>query len=568
MNYRRDSTLAHSSAMFHAVPAHLQPQLRPTHAAATASQQQQQQQYLQPTITVNATTSDAALFQGIPTTTITNDGRPVVYFMPSTSAGSPGMTPTTTPQSSPLTNGSHVLSTVTAVPSGKTDYPTVTRVCPTAFPTTSSNNNNKNAWQLHQPQQQQQLTPPLVSDLLRSPPAPSEGPPPYVAAADKSVATAASFSVASSSLPACSLPRAAGTSVAGTSTTTTAAFDASSTSNGSGSVLVGRFAQPSAPPTPSQPQACFWVNSTTGAIKAMTADEVAVAMSASRGAALPAYAVTPLPLPPASFSSSIAPVLATALPGAVPYIPIVAVPSTPPPAPKTMNGIQYEHGELYEGFVKRYNPNRGFGFLTATHHIKPDGVAARSSASTTSAPNGNHNLSSASAPASAQECRVPVHLGDIFVHQSYMHMQGFRTLPVGGRVRFRVGYKDGQQTFQAVDVELLPQVVPQSMEASTPSSPPIDRVSDSASATDGSPSQQQQHLTVTATDFEKARPVGSPVSPDCHTEAERFFFSAPKDKGLGRSFVTLTQGESLDDNDEDGSPLIELAYEVYTSLEE
>jgi cold shock CspA family protein len=585
--------------MFHASPAHLQPRMHPTHTAAVAAAPQQQQQQMLAACAMTATTADATMFHGFPT--ITSDGRAMIYFMPSsaTSTASPlRASPTTLLQSRPLSNGSRVPATATAAatsssPTGKPAYLAPAWVSPPTFSTCSS---------------PQPLQAPLhASDLRRSPPMLSEGPPPYAASsADKSLATAP-VSTASSLLHTSSLLRSAAPSVNGMSTvTTTTAFDVSTTSNTSSTVnattstvlcsLMPAVMPPPQAATPTQPrQPCFWIDNTTGTMRAMTAEEMAATVAA------------PPPPPPGSFNASVASMFSASLTGAVPCVPLVAMqppPPPPPPAlPKTMNGVQYEHGELYEGFVKRYNPNRGFGFLTATYHVKPEAFAG--GVSTTGSPAASLTAPPTSGSATAgsvKERRIPVHLGDIFVHQSYMHMQGFRTLPVGGRVRFRVGYKDGQQTFQAVDVELLPQVVPQNMEASpttsascaaaspatgSASSLHTERtsVSTSLSSAVQSPneavsvpslqSHQHQHEhahlppTMSAGEFDRLiGPVGTPLGDDRHAEAGRCFFSAPKDKALGRSPVTLTQGESFDGDDEDDSPLVELAYEVYTSLEE
>lgn len=170
--------------------------------------------------------------------------------------------------------------------------------------------------------------------------------------------------------------------------------------------------------------------------------------------------------------------------------PLVAAPISATPASTTtngagakgLNGLQYQPGSTYEGYVKRYNPTRGFGFLTATHQLVSPSPTPTAPATTSQAAlfnglaiiDGSHpppsppqqqlvNPSMTRAAVAAGQLlpyRCPIHLGDIFVHQSYLNMVGFRSLPVGGRVRFRVGYLEGQQTFQAVDVELLPQVTP------------------------------------------------------------------------------------------------------------
>lgn len=215
-----------------------------------------------------------------------------------------------------------------------------------------------------------------------------------------------------------------------------------------------------------------------------------------------------------------------------------------------VNGTQYSLFALYEGYVKRYNPVRGFGFLTAASQLIPiaagpqpepqyfteattlphdrsdmalfehentppqglgmfggcnsrlhggrkdyDGsrinVFTASTTSITDAslatpfnnPHGStregdrypyaveggedspHDGTALTNTTSTPDegvryHRVRTYVGDIFVHQSNVHMKGFRSLPVGGRVRFQVGLLSGQNAFQAINVELLPQTVP------------------------------------------------------------------------------------------------------------
>ncbi|EPY16334.1 hypothetical protein STCU_11390 [Strigomonas culicis] len=129
----------------------------------------------------------------------------------------------------------------------------------------------------------------------------------------------------------------------------------------------------------------------------------------------------------------------------------------PAPAPTRRNGQRYEVGVVYEGYVKRYNPVRGFGFLTATHRLPPppasgkpatDGVTREAQSST------DQGLSATTT--AVAEGAVPVQLGDIFVHQAYVDMCGFRALPVGARVRWTVGCLPGHHAPQATDVHLLP----------------------------------------------------------------------------------------------------------------
>ncbi|CCW69821.1 unnamed protein product [Phytomonas sp. Hart1] len=256
---------------------------------------------------------------------------------------------------------------------------------------------------------------------------------------------------------------------------------------------------------------------------------------------------TTCPPPPVGFVDPMLHVLmpfyggCVAEPAGLPGAPntMFAMPLAPQPLPKLekrLNGLNYTPGSLYEGYVKRYNPVRGFGFLTATHQVfsatdaalggstttvkelerstteAPDlnGISTESSpeisfmpnemdpgaagdgrptdtlstsllkvgtcmqlepkphslleemppdASSTSFPSADSTTSASTKSVRSYTC-VPIKLGDIFVHQSYVEMHGFRTLPVRGRVRFQVSYMEGQSSYQAINVELLPQVVP------------------------------------------------------------------------------------------------------------
>lgn len=133
------------------------------------------------------------------------------------------------------------------------------------------------------------------------------------------------------------------------------------------------------------------------------------------------------------------------------------------------NGTKYHLGGWYVGHVKRYNPLRGFGFLTAAYQLVPVGTAAEEMervptpldlTTATSAANrlfdqSDHNCLPTAAPWAY--FRVQPNVGDIFVHQSNVGMEGFRFLPVGGRVLFQVGCLSGLTTFQATSVSLLSQ---------------------------------------------------------------------------------------------------------------
>ncbi|KAG5471352.1 hypothetical protein LSCM1_01436 [Leishmania martiniquensis] len=243
--------------------------------------------------------------------------------------------------------------------------------------------------------------------------------------------------------------------------------------------------------SPQQPQACFWVNHATGALTPMRAEDMVAIGETSASTCMHSYAVPPPPpvtspstsastsatsVSPyltaaqvSSFGGAMMPSFSPSLSGSTAFV-LPALPPPPPPPAKILNGLQYQLGELYEGVVKRYNPNRGFGFLTATSHITVSNDNTAGSANGPSPVSSSPAASPVSGTAEAEapkEHHTPVHLGDIFVHQSSMHMEGFRTLPVGGRVRFRIGYKDGQQTLHAVDVELLPQVLPPNLEVAS-----------------------------------------------------------------------------------------------------
>ncbi|CAG9579299.1 conserved hypothetical protein [Leishmania major strain Friedlin] len=244
---------------------------------------------------------------------------------------------------------------------------------------------------------------------------------------------------------------------------------------------------------PQQPQTCFWLSHTTGALTPIRKEDMMTISDTSASTNTHSYAMPPPPTMPSqpssasatsvptylmapqvsSFGGAMVQAFSELLSGSTAFsVPALPLPQPPRP-PKTLNGLQYHLGELYEGFVKRYNPNRGFGFLTATTHVTVVNDGSNSD-SATGTPIASLNNTTTAVPTTGEaetpkEYRTPVHLGDIFVHQSSMQMEGFRTLPVGGRVRFCIGYKDGQQTLQAVNVELLPQVLPPNVEmASSP----------------------------------------------------------------------------------------------------
>lgn len=152
------------------------------------------------------------------------------------------------------------------------------------------------------------------------------------------------------------------------------------------------------------------------------------------------------------------------------------------------NGSNYELGEWYEGVVKRYNPMRGFGFLTATHHLRVISPPTQQSLQPTASMNGttinkgtgvnttigatadakgitmitsevekavDTKKNDVSADVQARVERTVVSLGDIFVHQSYIQMQGFRALSIGDRVVFRIGVLHGRKAHQAVSVQRI-----------------------------------------------------------------------------------------------------------------
>ncbi|EKF38161.1 hypothetical protein MOQ_001633 [Trypanosoma cruzi marinkellei] len=155
--------------------------------------------------------------------------------------------------------------------------------------------------------------------------------------------------------------------------------------------------------------------------------------------------------------------------------------------PSKENGTRYELGEWYEGVVKRYNPMRGFGFLTATHHLqvispsiphrpqpqqpqqqqqqqqqrqKSTTTATKPTVPPTTTAGGVamelktlDTKDDIDTEVKAHVVRTPVTVGDIFVHQSYIQMQGFRALSVGDKVVFRIGVLPGKKAHQAVSVQ-------------------------------------------------------------------------------------------------------------------
>ncbi|RNF26245.1 uncharacterized protein Tco025E_01461 [Trypanosoma conorhini] len=183
---------------------------------------------------------------------------------------------------------------------------------------------------------------------------------------------------------------------------------------------------------------------------------------------------------------------------AAPSANIMALPPHAPPAaphgPSQENGTRYELGEWYEGVVKRYNPMRGFGFLTATHHLKvisPPPLPAQQQTSITARTNTPPSPTAAIAAAAgatqpkkldarndahmelqAHVVRTPVTIGDIFLHQSYIQMQGFRALSIGDKVVFRVGVLQGKKAHQAVSVQRVPNT--ENREAVTAPAPRVD----------------------------------------------------------------------------------------------
>lgn len=298
-----------------------------------------------------------------------------------------------------------------------------------------------------------------------------------------------------------------------------------------------------------------------------------------------------------------------------------SAPATSGMAGHQVNGLQYSPHGLYEGYVKRYNPVRGFGFLTATHQLvsqatndkktpseSGDNAVSSSSLSSSSAPalavaaasgvtqystspippaphhsqpshpgsvgdqsnDGeaekgahHHHYASATVHTAGGETnkhtdssdketemryvRVPLYVGDIFVHQSYVNMHGFRSLPVGGRVRFRVGFLNGQRSFQAVNVELLPQVLPPSMVRERE---------------EYQQQQQQQAKTTTTTTAVATPPLNTfhMLSGEVHEVSmdPGLLFDAQLARGEGGPVVMLPLGE--------GEPLIELSEELLASL--
>ncbi|CCD14978.1 unnamed protein product [Trypanosoma congolense IL3000] len=132
-----------------------------------------------------------------------------------------------------------------------------------------------------------------------------------------------------------------------------------------------------------------------------------------------------------------------------------ALPPTPTAeVPRRSNGMMYELGEWYEGFVKRYNPTRGFGFLTATHHLQ----IIPPNAGSCTGPRHDTEGENTEQPAPQSQpyiMKTPVSVGDVFVHQSYIRMEGFRALTAGDVVAFRVGKLSGKDAKQAVSVQVL-----------------------------------------------------------------------------------------------------------------
>ncbi|KEG05914.1 hypothetical protein DQ04_17361000 [Trypanosoma grayi] len=129
--------------------------------------------------------------------------------------------------------------------------------------------------------------------------------------------------------------------------------------------------------------------------------------------------------------------------------------AAPPHQSMHDNGTMYKLGEWYEGVVKRYNPMRGFGFLTATHHLRVVSPQTATATSTSSQPETTGTGEEAQKTPQAQVVRTPVSLGDVFVHQSYIQMDGFRSLSIGDRVVFRIGILPGKKAHQAVSVQRL-----------------------------------------------------------------------------------------------------------------
>ncbi|AAZ11042.1 'Cold-shock' DNA-binding domain containing protein, putative [Trypanosoma equiperdum] len=142
---------------------------------------------------------------------------------------------------------------------------------------------------------------------------------------------------------------------------------------------------------------------------------------------------------------------------------VALAPAPPPPPPPPIaavvsrhgNGMMYGLGEWYEGIVKRYNPMRGFGFLTATHHLQVTSPSGGSGTFSDGNADGRSQQQQQTTPPQPTLERTPVAVGDVFVHQSYIRMHGFRALSAGDRVAFRVGKLPGKDANQAVSVQLL-----------------------------------------------------------------------------------------------------------------
>lgn len=143
---------------------------------------------------------------------------------------------------------------------------------------------------------------------------------------------------------------------------------------------------------------------------------------------------------------------------------------SPPAKPTRVNGVRYTFGALYEGRVKRYNPQRGFGFLTASHQLIPLSPSpSASSAAVARLPDcvgrpyclHAHDVVTIG---NGKFHRVPVNLGDIFVHLQKLTLSEdpqtaalmAAALTSGTRVRFTTDACDDQQNYQAVNVVLLP----------------------------------------------------------------------------------------------------------------
>ncbi|TPP41483.1 Cold-shock DNA-binding domain family protein [Leishmania donovani] len=301
----------------------------------------------------------------------------------------------------------------------------------------------------------------------------------------------------------------------GTAATTNGSMSHTSTSPGlpgfqmSVSLPTSAITAVAAPPQ--QPQTCFWLSHTTGALTPIRKEDM-MAISDT----IPTYLMAPQV---SSFGGAMVQAFSESLSGST----------------------------AFSGFVKRYNPNRGFGFLTATAHVTMVNDGSNSD-SVTGTPIASLNATTTAVPTTREaetpkEHRTPVHLGDIFVHQSSMQMEGFRTLPVGGRVRFRIGYKDGQQTLQAVSVELLPQVLPPNVEMAS-----------SASSTQQTAAAVPNQKTESMASWSQAAPP-SICAGDSSVNARRL-------EGCAINFASEDDGDHKDDE-----PLIELAYDMYASFE-